>query len=219
MKLKEEKHKKELYSEIFLFISILFITCILVSNILASKIITMFGISTTGGVLVFPITYIIGDVLTEIYGYKKSKKIIIYGFICNLIMVILFFIAMKLPYPEYYLNQDAFVAVLSSTPRLLLASFIGYLVGGLTNSYIMDYIKNNSKIKYLWFRTITSTIIGEFLDTTIFLTIGFVGTIKTNDLIFMIVCQSAAKTIYEIVLTPLTYKTIAYIKKKEELLK
>lgn len=219
MKLKEEKHKKELYSEIFLFISILFITCILVSNILASKIITMFGISMSGGVLVFPITYIIGDVLTEIYGYKKSKKIIIYGFICNLIMVILFFIAMKLPYPEYYLNQDAFVAVLSSTPRLLLASFIGYLVGGLTNSYIMDYIKNNSKIKYLWFRTITSTIIGEFLDTTIFLTIGFVGTIKTNDLIFMIVCQSAAKTIYEIVLTPLTYKTIAYIKKKEELLK
>lgn len=219
MKLKEEKHKKELYSEIFLFISILFITCILVSNILASKIITIFGISMTGGVLVFPITYIIGDVLTEIYGYKKSKKIIIYGFICNLIMVILFFIAMKLPYPDYYLNQEAFVAVLSSTPRLLLASFIGYLVGGLTNSYIMDYIKNNSKIKYLWFRTITSTIIGEFLDTAIFLTIGFIGTIKTNDLIFMIVCQSAAKTIYEIVLTPLTYKTIAYIKKKEELLK
>lgn len=213
----KKKEIKENYSEIFLFISILFITCILVSNILASKIINIFGISMTGGVLVFPITYIIGDVLTEIYGYKKSKKIIIYGFICNLIMVILFYIAMKLPYPEYYLNQDAFVAVLSSTPRLLLASFIGYLVGGLTNSYIMDYIKNNSKIKYLWFRTITSTIIGEFLDTSIFLIIGFIGTMKTNDLLFMIVCQSAAKTLYEIVLTPLTYKTIAYIKKKEEL--
>lgn len=213
----KKRETKEIYSEIFLFISILFITCILVSNILASKIINIFGISMTGGVLVFPITYIIGDVLTEIYGYKKSKKIIIYGFICNLIMVILFYIAMKLPYPEYYLNQDAFVAVLSSTPRLLLASFIGYLVGGLTNSYIMDYIKNNSKIKYLWFRTITSTIIGEFLDTSIFLIIGFIGTIKTNDLLFMIVCQSAAKTLYEIVLTPLTYKTIAYIKEKEEL--
>ena len=213
----KKKEIKENYSEIFLFISILFITCILVSNILASKIINIFGISMTGGVLVFPITYIIGDVLTEIYGYKKSKKIIIYGFTCNLIMVILFYIAMKLPYPEYYLNQDAFVAVLSSTPRLLLASFIGYLAGGLTNSYIMDYIKNKSKIKYLWFRTITSTIIGEFLDTSIFLIIGFIGTMKTNDLLFMIVCQSAAKTLYEIVLTPLTYKTIAYIKKKEEL--
>ncbi len=213
----KKKEIKENYSEIFLFISILFITCILVSNILASKIINIFGISMTGGVLVFPITYIIGDVLTEIYGYKKSKKIIIYGFTCNLIMVILFYIAMKLPYPEYYLNQEAFVAVLSSTPRLLLASFIGYLAGGLTNSYIMDYIKNNSKIKYLWFRTITSTIIGEFLDTSIFLIIGFIGTMKTNDLLFMIVCQSAAKTLYEIVLTPLTYKTIAYIKKKEEL--
>lgn len=218
-KIVEEKIRKsvvkENYSGIFVFISVLFVSCILISNILASKIISIFGISMTGGVLVFPISYILGDVITEVYGYKKSKKIIIYGFICNLIMVLLFALAMKLPYPEFWTNQDAFVAILSNTPRILLASFIGYLVGGLSNSLIMDYIKNNSKIKYLWFRTILSTIIGEGLDTFIFLVIGFVGTMPFKELMYMVLCQSMAKILYEVVLTPITYKVIAYIEKKE----
>lgn len=213
----KKKSKKELYSGIFLFISVLFVACILISNILASKIINIFGISMTGGVLVFPITYIIGDVLTEVYGYKKAKKVIMYGFICNLLMVILFAIAIKLPYPQFWGNQDAFVAILSNTPRLLIASFIGYLVGGLSNSFIMEYIKNNSKIKFLWFRTILSTIVGEFLDTTIFLIIGFVGTMAFGNLMFMILCQSLAKILYEVIFTPVTYKTIGFIKKQESI--
>ena len=208
--------KKESYSGIFLFISILFVSCILISNILASKIITIFGFSMTGGVLVFPITYIIGDVITEIYGFEKSKKIIFYGFICNLLMVLLFYLAIQLSYPDYWTNQDAFAAVLSNTPRLLLASFIGYLIGGLSNSFIMDYIKNNSKIKFLWFRTILSTIVGEGLDTAIFLLIGFYGTMANSDLGFMILYQTIAKVLYEVVLTPVTYKVVHYISKKEK---
>ena len=211
--------KNESYSRTFLFISVLFVSCILISNILASKLILIFGISMTGGVLVFPITYILGDVITEIYGYEKSKRIILYGFLCNLIMVVLFYIAMKLPYPDYWLNQEAFVAILSNTPRLLLASFIGYLVGGISNSYIMAYIKNNSKIKYLWFRTILSTIVGEGLDTFIFLTVGFFGTMPIENLMFMILCQSSVKILYEIIFTPFTYKTISFIKKRENGLK
>lgn len=209
------KDKQQYYSSTFLFIAVIFISCILISNILASKIISIFGVSMTGGVLVFPITYILGDVITEVYGFKNSKKIIIYGFICNLLMVILFAIAMKLPYPEYWQNQEAFVAILSNTPRLLLASFIGYLLGGLSNAFIMEYIKNNSKIKYLWFRTILSTIIGEGLDTFVFLVIGFYGTIKTGNLMSMILFQSFAKILYEIIFTPLTYKMISFIKSKE----
>lgn len=208
--------EKERYSKVFLFLAVLFVSCILISNILASKLISIFGISMTGGVLVFPISYLLGDIITEIYGFKNSKRIIIYGFICNLIMVILFFIAIKLPYPEYWQNQDAFVTTLSNTPRMLLASFIGYLIGGLSNSFVMEYIKNNSKIKYLWFRTILSTIVGEFLDTSIFLLIGFLGTMEIGNLLFMILCQSLAKILYEVVLTPVTYKAIAYVSKKEE---
>ena len=212
------KDKQHYYSSTFLFITVIFISCILISNILASKIISIFGISMTGGVLVFPITYILGDVITEVYGFKNSKKVIIYGFICNLLMVILFAIAMRLPYPEYWQNQEAFVAILSNTPRLLLASFIGYLLGGFSNAFIMEYIKNNSKIKYLWFRTILSTIIGEGLDTFVFLMIGFYGTIKIGNLMSMILFQSFAKILYEIILTPLTYKMISFIKSKEDAL-
>ncbi len=214
--MKSKETTNQFYSKIFLFISILFVACILISNILASKIINIFGFSMTGGVLVFPITYILGDVITEIYGYKNSKKIIIYGFICNLLMVLLFALAIKLPYPDYWQNQEAFISILSNTPRLLLASFIGYLVGGLSNSYIMEYIKNNSKIKHLWFRTILSTIVGESLDTFIFLMIGFYGTMKTNNLLPMIFYQSLAKILYETLFTPITYKVITYIKKKEK---
>lgn len=211
----KNKKIKESYSKIFLFISILFVSCILISNILASKIIVIFGISMTGGVLVFPISYILGDVMTEIYGYNRAKQIIIYGFICNLIMVLLFYLAIKLPYPDYYMNQEAFATILGNTPRILLASFIGYLIGGISNSYILEYIKNNSKIKYLWFRTILSTIVGEGLDTIIFLTIGFLGTMEFNSLLYMILCQSLVKIVYEIIFTPFTYKTVKYIKNKE----
>ena len=202
-------------SNLFVLISVLFVSCILISNILASKILSIFGMTMTAGVLVFPISYILGDVITEVYGYKKSKRLIIYGFICNLIMVLLFALAIKLPYPDFWNNQEAFVAILSSTPRILLASFVGYLIGGLSNSFIMDYIKNNSKIKFLWFRTILSTIVGEGLDTLFFLVIGFKGTMPFTNLMYMVVYQSLAKILYEIVLTPVTYKVISFVKKKE----
>ena len=170
----------------------------------------------TGGVLVFPITYIIGDVLTEIYGYKKTKKVILYGFLCNLLMVIIFFLAIKLPYPSYWHNQEAFVAILENTPRILFASFVGYLIGGFSNSYIMDYIKNNSKIKFLWFRTILSTIVGEALDTGLFLMIGFFGTMGNNVLFTMIICQTIAKVLYEVAFTPITYFVVKKVRKLEE---
>ena len=207
--------KKQQYSEIFVFISIIFVSCILISNILAAKIISIFGISMTSGVLVFPISYVLGDVMTEVYGYEKTKKVIIYGFISNLLMVVVFYLAMKLPYPDYWQNQDAFITILSNTPRVLLASFIGYLIGGLSNAFIMEYIKNNSKIKFLWFRTILSTIVGEALDTTIFLTISFVGTMSGFNLINMIICQSIFKIMYEVVLTPVLYKIIKFVLNKE----
>lgn len=211
------KDNKNNNSDLFLLISILFVACVLISNILASKIISIFGISMTGGVLIFPISYIIGDILTEVYGFKKAKKVIIYGFICNFIMVLTFYIAIKLPYPDFWINQQAFETILGNTPRILIASFVGYILGGLTNSYILEYIKYKSKIRFLWFRTILSTIVGEGLDTLIFILIGFYGTMSNIDLMLMILYQSGAKILYEIVLTPLTYKAIKFIKNKESI--
>lgn len=113
-------------------------------------------------------------------------------------------------------NQEAFVAILENTPRILFASFVGYLIGGFSNSYIMDYIKNNSKIKFLWFRTILSTIVGEALDTGLFLMIGFFGTMGNNVLFTMIICQTIAKVLYEVAFTPITYFVVKKVRKLEE---
>lgn len=211
--MKNKKNNK--YSEIFLIISILFVVCNLLSNILCSKIISIFGITCTAGILIFPISYIIGDVLTEIYGYKQSQKVIIYGFFFNAFATLIFFIAIKLPFPNFWQNQESFSLILGNTFRVYIASVLGYLIGGFTNSFIMHYIKNNTKIKFLWFRTIFSTIIGESLDTIIFLTISFLGIYSNSQLLFMILYQSLFKILYEIIFTPLTYFVIKKVRKIE----
>lgn len=205
------------YSEIFVFLVMIYVSCILIANIAAFKVIKVFSLTLTAGTLVFPISYILGDVFSEVYGFKTTKKINIGGFICNALMVLIFTIAIKLPYPNYFKHQDSFQLVLGNTPRLFLASIIAYLVGGISNSFIMNYIKYNSRIKYLWFRTIISTIVGESLDSIIFLTIAFIGTINFNDLIIMIIFHSLTKILFEIVMTPITYKVINYLKKKDDI--
>lgn len=202
-------------SNIYLFLTVIYVACIMIANILASKIINFLGIPLASGILVFPITYIIGDVLTEVYGYKKAEKTIMYGFLCNLLMSIIFFIAIKLPYPSYWNNQKAFETILENTPRIFIASLAGYLVGGFSNSYIMDKIKKQNKIKYLWFRTILSTIVGETLDTLLFITIGFIGTVHGNTLFQMIFFQALFKILYEVIFTPVTYYVIHKIENKE----
>jgi len=198
--------------ELFIFLIMVYVTCLLVANITAFKLINILSFTVTAGTLVFPMTYILGYVFSEVFGFKITKKIIIGGFICNAIMIFIFYIAIILPYPNYFLNQDAFKLVLSSTPRLFIAGLIAYLIGGLTNSYVLNYIKEKSKIKFLWFRTITSTIVGETLDSIIFLSIGFIGIIEINNLIFMIICQIILKVMFEVIMTPFTYFAIKKVK-------
>lgn len=219
-KIKEIKNKvieedKRKYSDVFVFLVMLYITSILIANVAAFKIIKIYSITLTAGTLVFPISYILGDVFSEVYGYKTTKKIIINGFICNALMILIFTIAIKLPYPDYFTDQEAFKLVLGNTPRLFIAGITAYLIGGLSNSFVMNYIKKMTKIKYLWFRTITSTIIGETLDSIIFLTISFIGVIEGKSLVMMIIYQAIAKIIFETIMTPFTYKVIKYLNKKE----
>lgn len=216
--MKKVKDNSNNNSNTFLLLTVIYVTCILIANILAAKIINIFGIALASGILVFPITYIIGDVLTEVYGFKKAKQVILYGFLGNLLMVIAFYVAMKLPYPAFWANQEAFELILSNTPRILLASFTGYLAGGFSNSFIMDYIKNNSKIKFLWFRTILSTLVGEALDTSIFILIGFLGTMSTSAVLTMLVSQLVVKVLYEILFTPFLYLITNKIKKIEKMI-
>lgn len=205
------------YSQFYVYLVMLYVSCILIANIAAFKVVEVFNITVAAGTLVFPVSYILGDIFSEVYGFKSTKKVIIMGFLCNALMILTFLIAIKLPYPNYFINQEAFETVLGSTPRMFLASICGYLVGGLSNSYLMSYIKEHSKIKFLWFRTISSTIVGEILDTTIFLFIGFIGSIPNENLINMIICQAVVKIVFEIIMTPMLYKSINIVRKKEDL--
>ena len=157
------KSKKSQFSELFLFFSIVFVVCLLLSNILATKLLRIGNYSVTAGVIVFPISYIINDIFSEVYGYNKTKKVIIFGFIMNIFMVIIFSIAIALPAPVWYENENAFEIILGSTPRNCIASLLAYLFGSLVNSKVLVKLKEKSNNKF-GFRAVVSTMFGEFTD-------------------------------------------------------
>ncbi len=167
--------KKEEYSKIFIILCAINITCLLISNIITIKTINVFGLIFTAGDILFPITYILNDVFAEVYGFKKTKLVIWLSFFCNLLMVIIFRITILLPVNETFDMQNDLVNILGSTPRILIASFISFLVGNFANSIVMSKMKVKTKGKYLALRTIGSTLIGEGLDTIIFIPIVFIG--------------------------------------------
>lgn len=205
------------YSKFFVIMCAISITFLLVSNIVAIKTIAMFGLIFAAADIIFPLTYVFGDVFTEVYGYKKAKFVIWLSFFCNLIMVILFNIAIAIPGSEEFTGQNAMEAILGSTPRILLASFIAYVIGNLANSLVMSKLKSKTKGKYLAFRTIISTIVGVGLDTLIFVPIVFLGILEFSTILNMILTVFLMKVLFEIILTPITYKVIAWVKKKENI--
>lgn len=205
------------YSFTLLALACVFCTCLIVANIIAGKLwaTPIIGITLTCGVFVFPIVYIIGDVVPEVYGYPTARKVIMLGFVANLIAVLFFLLTISAPFPGFWNGQEAFKTVLGFTPRLLLASFCGYLVGTNANAWVLVQLKRITKAKYLWIRTITSTIVGEGLDSIIFMTLAFYGVVPTPLLPGMILAQTAFKTLYEILATPITYLVIGYVKRLE----
>lgn len=197
------KSKKSQFSELFLFFSIVFVVCLLLSNILATKLLRIGNYSVTAGVIVFPISYIINDIFSEVYGYNKTKKVIIFGFIMNIFMVIIFSIAIALPAPVWYENENAFEIILGSTPRNCIASLLAYLFGSLVNSKVLVKLKEKSNNKF-GFRAVVSTIFGEFTDSLIFVPVAFFGSIPIGQMVSMILIQVSIKTVYEIVCLPVT---------------
>jgi len=203
-------------STILPLLTVLYAVALVVSNIVAGKLWDpQIGLIFTAGELLFPLVYIIGDVVPEVYGLKVARKIIWIGFLSNLFAVGYFFIALALPYPPFWQNQEAFQIVLGFTPRLLLASFVAYLAGSNVNAWVLVIIKKKTGPKLLWVRTITSTIFGEGVDSILFTTIAFWGVVPTDVLYVMIGSQWAFKTLYEILVTPFTYLAVNYVKKVE----
>lgn len=204
-----------LYSSRFVLIVAIFITSLITSNIIAVKLVLVAGLVVPAAVIIFPVSYIFGDVLTEVYGYAASRRAIWLGFFCNLLAVIAFFVAGLLPPASFWQGQPAYEAILGSTPRLLAASFLAYLVGEFANSFVLAKMKIATRGRWLWTRTIGSTLVGEGLDSLVFISLAFAGTIPLDSLATAIVTQWLFKTVYEIVATPLTYLIVGWLKAKE----
>ncbi|MCX7857080.1 MAG: queuosine precursor transporter [Deltaproteobacteria bacterium] len=187
------------------------------SNIIAVKLIEISGIILPAAIVVFPISYIFGDILTEVYGYSAARRVIWLGFVCNLIFVLISFIAKLLPPAHFWDGQSAYEKILGYAPRLLFASFIAYLFGEFSNSFVLAKLKVKTRGKFLWLRTITSTFVGQWFDSAVFITLAFYGNIPIGALIFTVINQWVAKVLYEILFTPLTYGVVNFLKKREGL--
>ena len=198
-------------TELYATLTGIFTACLIVSNIIAGKTFDFFSFTLPCGVIIFPIIYIVNDVLAEVYGYEKARRVILLGFFMNLVAVICYNVTIWLPAPVFFENSEAFSIVLGSTARLLIASFIAYLVGSLVNAKLMTYLKKWDEEK-LFFRCIVSTLFGEGLDALIFIIIGFFGTMPIEALLVMIVAQALFKTVYEIIVYPLTRNVIGRVK-------
>lgn len=206
--MKAEKHLATLTAVFCVFL--------VVSNVIAGKLWAVTGsITLTAGVILFPVVYIIGDVVPEVYGLKAARRMILIGFLINLAVVGFFLITLALPYPPFWQNQSAFETVFSFTPRLLLASAVGYLVGTNANAWVMVAMKKATGGRWLWSRTITSTLVGESLDSFFFMTIAFWGIVPIAVLPGMMLAQVTFKVLYEVIATPITYGVVAWIKKSE----
>lgn len=204
------------FSKTYTTLSITFVMCVIVSNILASKMIAVGAWTLPAAVIIFPISYILNDAISEVYGFAKAKYIITMGFVMNLLAVIFFTIALYLPYPDYWANQDAFVAILGNSGRVLVASFLAYIVGSTLNAKVLVSMRDKAvQGKGLFWRCILSTIVGESVDATIFISLAFVGTMSGASLLTMIVSQATFKIVYEIVVFPLTNIVIGKIKEIE----
>ena len=200
----------------FVVLASVFVTCLITANIIAVKLILFLGFLVPAGIIVFPLSYLFGDILTEVYGYAATRRVIWLGFACNLLAVIAIYIGGIAPAaPFWQQNQAAYNTILGFTPRLLLASFIAYLVGEFTNSFVLAKLKIATRGRWLWTRTIGSTLIGEGFDTLIFISIAFWGIIPASMMLTAILTQWIFKVVYEVVATPFTYAVVGFLKRKE----
>jgi uncharacterized integral membrane protein (TIGR00697 family) len=199
---------KKTKTELLQILTGVFVACLLVSNILAAKTFTLGSVILPTAVVIFPIVYIVNDVLAELYGFQKTRKIVFLGFFLNLFAVMAYTIAIKLPAPVFAEETaQAFAMTLGTTGRILLASVAAYLVGSLINAKIMEVMKERLQ-DYLMARCVTSTLVGEGLDALVFITIAFAGTMPITDLLIMIIAQATFKTVFEVIFYPITKQVI-----------
>lgn len=203
------------YSQWFVMCAAAFVACLITANIIAVKLVSVFGMVLPAAIIVFPLSYILGDVFTEVYGYRQARRVIWLGFVCNLFTVIAIWAGQQLPAASFWDGQQAYARILGHAPRILLASFAAYLVGEFANSYVLAKMKIATGGRWLWARTIGSTVVGQGLDSLVFMSLAFFGTIPAAGLAAAVLTQWLAKSAYEALATPLTYAAVGFLKKKE----
>jgi len=212
---KQEKEKRLTYSGLYLVLVLINITCLIVSNIIVVKTVQVFGLIFAASNMIYPVTYILDDVFTEVYGYKKARFVTWMSFMCNLIVVIFFAITIALPPSKEFIFQSDLENILGNTPRVLLACFASFLAGSLANAIVLSKLKVATNGKFLFIRTIGSTLVGEALDCIIFFPFAMFGTISNDALLHVMINAFLFKVGLEILFTPITYFVISKVKKYE----
>ena len=210
MKLKENK-----VSVLFMLFSVLFSVCLIAANVLETKQIAVGTISLTGGLIVFPISYIINDCICEVWGYQKARLLIWLGFVMNFFFVLVGALCDAIPGASYWTNDEGFHAIFGLAPRIAIASFVAFLCGSFVNAYVMSRMKIASKGKHFSVRAVVSTIFGETTDSILFFPLALYGVVPTSELPRLMFWQVILKTVYEIIVLPFTIKLVQYVKQKE----
>jgi queuosine precursor transporter len=201
----------------FLVFAGLFVTCLLTANVIATKLVIVGGLVLPAGVVIFPLSYIVGDVLTEVYGFAAARRVIWLGFACNVLMVAAIWLAGELPPAPVWKGQAAYAEIFAQTPRILAASFLAYLIGEFANSFTLARMKIATQGRWLWTRTVGSTIVGQGLDSVVFVAFAFAGLVPLAMLVTIIVAQWVTKVAYEAAATPLTYLVVGWLKDRERM--
>jgi queuosine precursor transporter len=202
-------------SPLLLAVSSLFVATLVASNIIAVKIATLGPFSVPAAIVIFPLAYLFGDVLTEVWGYRVARTVIWTGFLANIVVVLFIAAAIAIPSDPHYTDQAAYARVLGESPRLVVASLTAYLLGEFLNAFVLARLKIATKGRMLWTRTIGSTVIGQGVDSAVFITLGFAGTQPWSLLIIIIRDVWVVKVLYEVIATPLTYALVTALKRME----
>jgi uncharacterized integral membrane protein (TIGR00697 family) len=203
------------YSAYFVAVATIFVTCLVISNIIAVKLVLIGGLILPAAIVIFPLSYLLADILTEVYGFRAARRVIWLGFLCNLLAALAIYIGQYLPAAGFWPDQEAYEKILGATPRILAASFLAYLVGEFANTIIMSRLKVAMAGRHLWLRAIGSTLVGQGLDSAVFISIAFYGVMPWHVLLGAVVTQWLVKSAYEALATPLTYAMVGFLKRRE----
>lgn len=208
------REQRPTFSSTFVFMAVLFCTCLIISNLIASKVFIVLGITLPAAVIVFPISYIINDCLSEVYGYRRARLVIWMGFLMNFFVVLITQLAILLPGAPFWPNDAAFRTIFGSAPRATIASLMAFLAGSTLNAWVLSRMKVLQQGKNFWLRAIVSSLVGECADSLIFIPIMF-WAMGLKAVLTMMVCQVSAKVLYEILILPVTKMVVARVKRHE----